>query len=536
MISYILDKPIRTLLQFIKLLNVAVSVTSIRNTLQNHPDYPSLLAVSDSLKEWNIDNVALKIDAGKLPDLPVPFITTFTGNQVEFIIVINIQNESKTIHYILNGEKIIQPINEFLKEWPGIVLLAEPSIISGEKDYAAHIKEEKLKKLRTTGIITGIFLFLLIVCIQFCFSTYNNSDKAAFCFYTLLHLTGTLISCLLLWYEIDKENPVLQQICSGEKNKTNCGTVLSSKQSKLSSFISWSEVGFFYFCGGLLALLLIGGSILPVIAWLNLVAAPYIVFSIYYQARIVKQWCPLCLGVQAVLVLEIIVCIFTNQLYQPFNFSIFTTPILFVCYALPFTFWSIFKPGLLNAQEAKKTKRELNNLKYNEQLFQALLKQQKQIVTSTEGLGITLGNKQARNTLIKVCNPYCGPCANAHPVIDALLELNKDLKVQIIFTASSDGDRRAEPVKHLLAIAAQANEAQTAKALDDWYMAPQKDYKYFAQRYPLQEDLDNQNNKLNIMHQWCEDTQILFTPTFFINGYQLPQQYNIQDLKYILFG
>ena len=36
------------------------------------------------------------------------------------------------------------------------------------------------------------------------------------------------------------------------------------------------------------------------------------------------------------------------------------------------------------------------------------------------------------------------------------------------------------------------------------------------------------------MNDWCHQTEIAFTPTFFINGYQLPPIYKIKDLDYLL--
>jgi hypothetical protein len=64
-----------------------------------------------------------------------------------------------------------------------------------------------------------------------------------------------------------------------------------------------------------------------------------------------------------------------------------------------------------------------------------------------------MGNPIATNTLIKVCSPYCGPCAKAHLKIDKLLEDIPNLKVKIIFTTPTQTDDRAcKPVSHLLAI------------------------------------------------------------------------------------
>jgi hypothetical protein len=66
-----------------------------------------------------------------------------------------------------------------------------------------------------------------------------------------------------------------------------------------------------------------------------------------------------------------------------------------------------------------------------------------------------------------------------HTVIEELLATNPNIKAQIIFTATNkEGDKRALPVKHLLAIAANNNEQQTKQALDAWYMAKEKIMRY----------------------------------------------------------
>jgi protein-disulfide isomerase len=47
-------------------------------------------------------------------------------------------------------------------------------------------------------------------------------------------------------------------------------------------------------------------------------------------------------------------------------------------------------------------------------------------------------------------------------------------------------------------------------------------------------ELTQQDDKVNDMKEWCNKTEISFTPTFFVNGHQLPEIYNVSDLKYFL--
>jgi protein-disulfide isomerase len=65
-------------------------------------------------------------------------------------------------------------------------------------------------------------------------------------------------------------------------------------------------------------------------------------------------------------------------------------------------------------------------------------------------------------------------------------------------------------------------------------MADKKDYNVFADKYVLNGELEKQRDKLNAMKTWCDEVKIEFTPTFFINGYYLPKQYTIEDVKYFL--
>jgi len=47
-------------------------------------------------------------------------------------------------------------------------------------------------------------------------------------------------------------------------------------------------------------------------------------------------------------------------------------------------------------------------------------------------------------------------------------------------------------------------------------------------------ELTKQGNKIEAMEKWCKSADISFTPTIFINDYQLPDAYSIEDLKYFL--
>lgn len=515
-------------LRFLKKLNIPVTATTIVDTLEQHPDYPSLYSISESLKKWNVENMALKVDSKKIEEIPIPFIAYSKTGGGNFILVNSVNG---VVEYIDEKGKVQENNKEeFQKQWDNIVLLAQKNEQSGEKDYSSKKRREIIESLRIPFLIAGCLLLIV-------FNAFL-SKNVLFSSLTVLNFAGCIVTGLLLWFEVDKSNPVIQQICSGGKH-TNCTAVLSSKPSKLFNFISWSEVGFFYFAGGFLFLLLTANrqlQTLSIISWINLLALPYTIFSVLYQWRIAKQWCPLCLAVQAILVLEFIVSYFGFWQHTVIlSLSRSELIPLLTSFLLPVFFWAATKKVYLNAQNGVGYKKELAKLKYNKEIFNALLSKQKQIATSAESLGIMLGNPTASNTIIKVCNPYCGPCAKAHTVIDEILESNDDVKVQIIFMANDDDqDKRVKPVRHLMALYQRNNEALIKEALDEWYGSKNKDYDSFALKYAMSDELQMQGDKIKAMDNWTKRTGISFTPTFFVNGYQLPGIYKVEDLKHLL--
>ena len=275
-----------------------------------------------------------------------------------------------------------------------------------------------------------------------------------------------------------------------------------------------------------------------IIAWTNTLAVPYVLFSLYYQWRVARQWCVLCLTVQALLVMQLMVSLTGGWHYLlPLN-AVATgaviLPLVTAC-LLPFVTVSLLLPAYRAAKENRQSRTELQRLKHNPQIFEALLARQKVITEDTKGLGIELGDPGAKYTIVKVCNPYCGPCAQAHVPMEEILHSNPDVRVQIIFTATThEGDMKAPPVKHLLAIDQHKGKDMVTKALDDWYLAEQKDYDVFATKYPMNGELKKLDHKINAMDEWCRKMDIRFTPTFFINGSQLPDIYSVNDLKYFL--
>lgn len=535
----VFEPNVKATIAFLRLLKVPVNNETVNETLQNHPDWPSVLCVSDGLNKWDVPNGVGKIEPEKIAEIPTPFIAFTRNKETPMAIVGKVDNNGILKFQKSYRKPEIVSKEDFFRTWDGTFLFAETNEHSGEPGYDTIRRNSFFKALvplAALSLILGICFWLLrshIVSSGIEGTAIITGIYVQF----LLTLAGAGVSVILLWYEIDQNNILLHKVCTGII-KGNCGAILTGKASEVFSWLSWSEVGFFYFAGALLSFVLAGNQLLnyvSLIALFNMLAVVYPFYSVYYQWRVAKEWCIFCLTVQGLLVLGAVTVFSFNLLSFKLLTIAFLLQSLFL-YMLPVLAWYAVKPFILRLQEAKFIKREHLRLKFNTEVFDTLLKKQKQISVPVDGLGIDIGKADAKHLLIKVCNPYCGPCAKAHPKIEKLISENPDLiKAKIIFTATMyEKDYRTEVVKHLLAVASKNDAELTTKALDDWYLADKKNYKTFAAKYPLNGEIEKQTASIVRMEKWCDDMKVTATPTIFINGYQFPDVYDIGDLEYFL--
>ncbi|PWK80336.1 peptidase C39-like protein [Mucilaginibacter oryzae] len=522
-----------------ELLKVNISESTLKKEIEEHPDYPSLLSISDVLNSHGIENLGIDFIPGKLGDIPCPFITQIKGVESDFdffTVVKEVTDQTVTYFEPVKRRWTTSSREFFLKYCSCVALLAEAADHAGEREYATKIRQQKRKSLFESFAV--LFLPLMTLLAGGCaFLQYKSLIFLPFTF-MVLTLCGCIIGALLIWYELDQHNPILQQICTYGR-KVNCGAILQSKGSKLAG-ISWSAIGFSYFTGILLLLLFNGlanSGIIHLISWISSIASFYIVFSIYYQWRVAKQWCVLCLCVQAILALQTTI-IFTSGWPLLMSLNTITPELIIqtiVAFMIPFLATLFLVSCLEKMKESKYIKTELQKLKHDPLIFQALLSKQKKITESTEGLGIIIGNPKGTQKILKVCNPYCGPCARAHVPMHALIQNNSDVQIQIVFPVSKEkNDARTPIVRHFLSIAETGDHELLADALDDWYLSDNKNYEAFAEKYPVPNSETGYDDQMLRMANWCDKMNIKVTPTFFVNNHKLSNIYTVNDLKYFL--
>lgn len=485
-----------------------VSLHWLRLRLESHPDYPSLIAIQDTLEEIGIESYVCQGTKEELKQENKPFLAHLKvyGGKVEFC---------------KNLEDAEKKIKEFGKQWSGHAMFISTAVGYGNSEHDMLYKKEKQNRLFVwLGILLSVTAFVVIPAIA---AAWQYLILSVCC------LTGLYFSWLIVQKELGIHNSVSDKICSMAKH-SHCEAVLQSKGSRLLKWLSWGDVGLVYFSSSLVFLTILKLTRLPIHSYflISIAGLLFPVYSLYYQWKVVKQWCMLCNAVLAALIVNAGICLagwnnFTWDITLVYSTGIFVFLLIFA-----FVLWQLLKSvyrkslALLPA-EIKETK-----LKRNPQLFNALLQneevKEENLPLPTEA--IHFGSPAAPYRLVIACNPYCGPCAKAHQAIEELYVKYPDklsVAVRFALTNIDDKDSKVVAAKQIIKAARQ----KPFESIRDWYHL--FDVEKFKQLHqPNGEDVSNEiMNHIN----WAKAVKINSTPTFFINGRILPGVYNWLELS-----
>jgi len=498
--------------------------------LNRHPDFPSLLSISDVLKSWNVANIGYQVPILGIGEINCPFIAQLSSNKGEFVIVNRLQPEYVTVSNE-RWSKHRMEIDEFKKLYTGFILVPLLDEFTGESDEKVNRRKEYISGLRKPIQLIGTLIVLMLLYYLNSFALFSNGAIV------VLFLTkgiGIGITILVLAKSLDINNSFLRRICK-TGNRFDCASILSSKAAMITNEISWSEAGFFYFFGTFLLVLFsdVSSSLLQFIALLNFLCLPYSFYSIYYQIKRAKKWCLLCCIVQSLFWIEFLLSFV--YLHEPF-----TSPgyiewsILFICLALPVLIWSIIKPILLKLKQFETINLQLRRLKFNSDLFHKILSLGPKYSLPDEDDTIIFGNRSAKNIITIVSNPYCQPCSKAHAKFEEWIPKRDDIRFQIVFSYSgSTGDLILKVANHAMALYKTGNIELARLAIGDWYKEQIKDFTSWKERCKVDHNSDY-FEKWKSQQKWCIDANVDVTPTIFLNGYRIPETWDASDIKYLV--
>src|SRR3569833_384599 len=146
-------------ISLLKELAINIKSEDIIAELEKHPDYPSMLAISDVLNRFEIDKTAYRIGTGEVRDVPVPFIAHTRLN--DFVSVSKITGSQVT----LSDDKrknYKMPLAKFENLFDGVVLTFTPSLSGYDTS-----RRELSNRLSEYSLALGFFLLGMVLLIVF---------------------------------------------------------------------------------------------------------------------------------------------------------------------------------------------------------------------------------------------------------------------------------------------------------------------------------------------------------------------------------
>lgn len=505
-------------IQILEILSIKYTKDFTLRFYEKHPHKNSLFGLSEMLRYYKIENVAAEIQKTQecLSSLDVPFVAYVDH---EFVLVRHVSTEA--IIYSWRGKNITLSIPVFLERWSGIVLLFESTDESIEPDYKEHRKE--YLRLR---IVIACFVSLLLSLIGCALITNRGMEIGTWGLWGV-NVIGASFCGILLFREILGSDKYVNKICSLFLKSSDCNGTLDSQASHFLG-ISWSVFGLGYFLSAILFIALLPQYVIYA-ETLNIIALPYTAWSVWYQKFRVKQWCALCLSVQATVWITFLISLFAigmdfNQ-WDLFDFTTIGCVYGLVILSLHFTVTLYVKE-----KQIQRSNNKLSSIKLNASVFKSLLNEQPQYDID-KNTGILLGNRDAKEWITIISNPHCTPCAKLHLQIEKLLkEYKEEICIQIILTSFS---KELEPSAMLLtSMYLLNNESDYLRFLSDWYAKGRHKKEDCYKRYRL-----NPNDKdifvdgdINDLLSGIDD--LLFKKLVFGN---MESRYSLSQLIHFLY-
>jgi len=536
--DYNLIKSVRHILD---LLHIKVTTTTLTKTLTKHAEFPRLTSVVAALQQWKTEVLVVEADLALLREIPCP-VLSFVNDERKRYIVINKAEEDRILYFDAEKGNVEEDAATFNAKWSRVAVVIEAKTASGEADYAENLQREKASRYRKYAVSA----FLLVTVLLTIFTGVGNGMYNPFIRIPLFFakITGFILSYYLILVEMGNVSTIGRKVCNLSA-KFNCFSVLNSPASKMIPGVTLADLGIIYFGGGTLSIVLStllngAASVFYVHFILSALACLFTFYSIYYQALVIKKWCPLCLLVCLVLWGEFLI-----QSAQPatsgvvLNLSL--VQLFLASYGSVILVWLVLKPKMIEGMKVQALDRELSILKSDPDIFRLVLTKQSLVTPLQFSKRFRWGSRNAKLNINAVINPLCVLCADTFNALDKIFENHLDkVHIDIIFKLTADANPATQRVVRDVLSLVYTGQINLAKQL------LQRSFSVGVEKYALiypefSSWIEQAADQLVIdelvaQHvSWCHQNEINSTPVITVNGYVLPVSFDLEDVNNHLY-
>jgi uncharacterized membrane protein len=498
--------------KFLKSHNFSRVISEFEDYYQSHPNFPSLFALTDTFTFLKIENVAARVEKNQLDELPESFLG-YVSTEKQTVELALVQKKDEFLEVTFEGIKTVKHTSDDFKlKWNGIVVAIEPS--------------EKEESIVRNGSV--MISYLLVACIIGLFCSLNYSALTISSLFSfILYVSAGVLSFMVIKEKLNSEHSGVSKICSFGEN-SSCDSVIKSSKAQITSWMDFSDLPILFFATSILAMLIEPSSYLWINA-LSLFALPVVIYSIWLQRVAIKTWCTICLGISAVLVLQMILAAWNVNEPFPMEFR----GLISACFIIPS--WFFVRNYLNDNQILNKKNQELIRFKRNFDVYKFLeepLKIPNKFLTSR---GIEIGNSQNTITMRLILSPSCGHCHTAFEEALNMYHLNSS-KIRLVILYNLNPANKDNPTLKvaLNTLSLYADQPENIiRVLSDWHI-DQIGLEPWMEKWgkettnvQFEQDLFNQ-------YTWCEENGFNYTPVKIMNDGRIPKEYSLEEMKYFI--
>lgn len=504
---------------FLDSLEVPYTSLFAEKLYYEHPHRYNMYGLKKMMDVYGVKTLGVRIESKDLLSLNYPCILHTYGD-----FVIGLDCGADKITYLQNGKRITISHDVFKQTWTGYALVVEETTNAEESDYKKHRQEEMLVMTKAYSIPVMLAFSSIIGLVA------HIQEMGIFPIMgLLLNIFGVFVCAMLMEKQLMGESRYGDRVCSLFKH-ADCNSILDGPKAKIFG-ISWSEVGIGYFTANILLITLYRESV-GMAAIINWIAMFYGVWSIYYQWRIAKSWCVLCVISQIIIWLIGIIAII-SCISAPFTFGVISS--LLPCMAYGICIMAVHHYAIAHAAEKGRIRavQKYRALKANSKVANTLIENGECYETSLEDSSILFGNTEAKMRVTILSNPHCNPCARMHKHVENLLRLSGgEICIQYIF--SSFNENLEDSNRYLIFCYFEYGQDEALSKFADWYLKDKYNYETVVKKNTTYIHAKKIEREMGRHREWRNRTSLIETPTILVNGHKLPDDYEIEDLAMIV--
>lgn len=479
------------------------------------------------LRQYGVDSMARELnDKDVLPQLPNPF---FVERKEQIVLVTEVWS-NKVVY--TDGEKFFEEeYGPFQDAWSGRCVLLQKTVEAGEPNYKQNRRKEKRHKVENILMYLLFGLTLLVWVHKDLWKVPQKWESEMMASWGI-NLLGVYLCFLLIRKTLRLDSAVGDKIC-GLFGSMHCADILETPAAKIGGVYSLAECGFAFF---LVNFFFLPASGMP---YVFLCALPFTVWSVWYQGWRAKTWCPLCLLVQALVWGQTLLFIFSFpkigsesvlHRYDVWDVSL-SCDYIFLAVAYLFSVVVVHRvvATVEKAVQGENERFAFRRFKSAPSVFNSLLASQPAYAVEDVRTLLRFGNLAApRGSITVISNPYCVPCAKMHQRLEALVSAGFEVDyVLSTFSVDMLGINR-----RIVAYYRKFGADRTWKMLTGWYAGGKTEGTQFFCDALSEEEINTVDVSEEVERHmaFVGSSAISGTPTVLVNGRELPEAYQVEDL------